>query len=96
MGQERSPGEVNGNPLQYSCLGNPTEGLAGYSPWSAEWDTTEHTTPYMPLILLLVDQEGKGPAMNCHLGPFTFTLSGLYPRPTKEGVIPSALCESLL
>ena len=24
-GWERSPGEGNGNPLQYSCLGNPTE-----------------------------------------------------------------------
>ena len=22
-GSERSPGEENGNPLQYSCLGNP-------------------------------------------------------------------------
>ena len=30
----RSSGEGNGNPLQYSCLGNPwTEDLAGYSPW---------------------------------------------------------------
>ena len=28
-----SPGEGNGNPLQYSCLGNPMEwSLAGYSP----------------------------------------------------------------
>ena len=24
-GSERSPGERNGNPLQYSCLWNPTE-----------------------------------------------------------------------
>ena len=31
---ERSPGEGNGNPLQYSCLGNPMDrrSLAGYSP----------------------------------------------------------------
>jgi len=27
----RSPGERNGNPLQYSCLGNPT----GRTPWWA-------------------------------------------------------------
>ena len=27
-GLRRSPGEGNGNPLQYSCPGNPTE-----SPW---------------------------------------------------------------
>ena len=34
-GSGRSPGERNGNPLQYSCLGNPMEGrsLVGYSPW---------------------------------------------------------------
>ena len=25
LGSGRSPGEGNGNPLQYSCLGNPTE-----------------------------------------------------------------------
>ena len=24
-GSERSPGEENGNPLQYSCLENPTD-----------------------------------------------------------------------
>ena len=31
----RSPGEGNGNPLQYSCLGNPMDrgSCAGYSPW---------------------------------------------------------------
>ena len=28
----RSPGEGNGNSTQYSCLGNPMQGLAGYSP----------------------------------------------------------------
>ena len=31
----RSPGEGNGNPLQYSCLGNPMKRRqAGCSPWS--------------------------------------------------------------
>ena len=31
----RSPGEGNGNPLQYSCLGNPMDkrNLVGYNPW---------------------------------------------------------------
>ena len=28
FGSERSPGEGNGNPLQYSCLGNPMDGQA--------------------------------------------------------------------
>ena len=34
-GWGRSPGEENGNPLQYSCLENPIDkrSLAGYSPW---------------------------------------------------------------
>ena len=34
-GLGRSPGEGNGNLLQYSCLGNCTDrrSLAGYSPW---------------------------------------------------------------
>ena len=45
-GLGRSPGERNGNPLQYSCLGNPTDRGAWwttYSPWGCkELDTTEH------------------------------------------------------
>ena len=34
-GSGRSPGEANGKPLQYSCLGNPMDRGAwgGYSPW---------------------------------------------------------------
>jgi len=33
-GLGRSPGEGNGNPLQYFCLGNPIDrrSLVGYSP----------------------------------------------------------------
>ena len=30
-GLERSPGEGNGNPLQYSCLGNLMDGRAWWS-----------------------------------------------------------------
>ena len=33
-GLERSPGEGNGNPLQYSCIGNPTDRRA--------WQATDH------------------------------------------------------
>ena len=43
-GPGSSPGEGNGNPLQYSCLENPMDGksLVGYSPWGRkESDTTE-------------------------------------------------------
>ena len=35
-GSERSPGEGNGNPLQYSCLGNPMDRFTTVK----EWDTT--------------------------------------------------------
>ena len=48
LGQGKSPGEGNGNPLQYSCLGNPMgqRSLAGYSPWSCkESDTTKGSQP---------------------------------------------------
>ena len=44
---ERSPGEGNGNPLQYCCLENPhgQRSLADYSPWGCkESDTTERLT----------------------------------------------------
>jgi len=41
-GSGRSPGERNGNPLQYSCLKNPMDRGAGYSPQGhKESDTTE-------------------------------------------------------
>ena len=34
-GSERSPGEGNDNPLQYSCLENPMDGRAWKAPWGA-------------------------------------------------------------
>ena len=43
-GWGRSPGEGNGNPLQYSCLKNPMDRGAwlGYNPWDhKESDRTE-------------------------------------------------------
>ena len=45
-GSGRSPGGGNGNPLQYSCLENPTDrrALVGYSPQGRkESDSTEAT-----------------------------------------------------
>ena len=45
LGLGRSPGEGNGNPLQYSCLewkSHEQGRLVGYSPWGRkESDTTE-------------------------------------------------------
>ena len=45
-GSGRTPGEGNGNLLQYSCLEKSMErGLAGYSPWDhKELDTTDRLT----------------------------------------------------
>ena len=41
-GSGRSPGEGNGNPLQYSCLENPMD-RGAYRPWGCkELDMTEH------------------------------------------------------
>ena len=45
-GLERSPGEGNGNPVQYSCLEDlhGQRNLVGYSPWGPkEMDMTEVT-----------------------------------------------------
>ena len=50
-GLGRSPGEGNGNPLQYSRLENPhgQRSLAGYSPWGhKESDTTERLSTAPP------------------------------------------------
>ena len=47
LGSGRSPGEGNGNPLQYSCRENPhgQRSLVGYSPRGHKGsDTTEHST----------------------------------------------------
>ena len=38
-GSGGSPGVGNGNPPQYSCLGNPIGRGAGYSPWGLKPQT---------------------------------------------------------
>ena len=46
LGSGRSPGEGNGNPLQYLYLGNGQRSLAGYSPWGLKswtWPRDEIT-----------------------------------------------------
>ena len=54
LGLRRSPGRGNGNPLQYSCLGNPMvqRSLVGHPLWGRkESDTTEvnEDTSFMSL-----------------------------------------------
>ena len=41
LGHRRSPGEGNGNPLQYSCLGNPMDRRA--------WQATVHEKPELDI-----------------------------------------------
>ena len=43
FGSGRSPGEVMGYPLQYSCLENPhgQRSLAGYGPWGCKESDTK-------------------------------------------------------
>ena len=50
-GWGRTPGEGNGNPLQYSCLENPMDRGAQqvtYSPWSEKLDIDLVTKPPPP------------------------------------------------
>ena len=51
----RSPGGGNGNPFQYSCLGNPMDQgawWATYSPWGCKkLDTTEQGPEEVSLLL---------------------------------------------
>ena len=53
-----TPGEGNGNPLQYSCLENPMDGqrnLAGNSQWSCkESDMTEHVFTHMHALGIIL------------------------------------------
>ena len=61
----RSPGEGNGNPLQYSCLKNSMdrEAWGGYSPWDhRESDTTERL--HFPFSLSCIG-EGNGNPLQC-------------------------------
>ena len=47
-GSGRSSGGRNGNPLQYTCLGNPMDkmSLVGYSPWEEEKGKEEDPIMY--------------------------------------------------
>ena len=51
-GPERSPREGNGNPLQYSCLGNPMARRA--------WQATVHGVPRVIYDLVLKQQQQEG------------------------------------
>ena len=49
LGREVPPAEGNGNPLHYSCLGNPVGGwrsLVSYSPWGPKESDTAERLPF--------------------------------------------------
>ena len=61
-GSGRSPGEGNGNTLQYSCLGNPMDKGA----WQAtvhrvtkQMDTTKHTHTHNNMMLALAKKKER-------------------------------------
>ena len=62
-GSERSPGEGNGNPVQYSCWENPMDRgawWATYSPWGhKELDTAEGPTLHFIVKLSTLQIHGK-------------------------------------
>ena len=72
LGLGRSPGEGNGNPLQYSCLENPMNGRAWWATVRGvtESDTTErlHALTHMQPARLLCpwDFPGKNTRVGCH------------------------------
>ena len=68
-GSRRSPGEGNGNPLQCSCLENPTDrgtwwatvhGVAKSRTWLSNWTTTKTADEY----LYSPTEQNKGPVMS--------------------------------
>ena len=62
-GLGRSPGGGHGNPLQYSCLGNPygQRRLGGYSPWGPkESDMTEPPSTAQHRVMVIV---GRGASL---------------------------------
>ena len=62
-GLQRSPGKGNGNPLQYSCLENPTNRGAWwaiYSPWGRkELDMTEQLSTHTWQVCVLNHSQGS-------------------------------------
>ena len=67
-GSAKSPGGGNGNPLQYSCLGNPNgqRSLVGCSPWGhTEVDSTEHEHRHWSKISPLTEELDHNLKLSC-------------------------------
>ena len=73
LGSGRSPGEGNGNPLQYSCLENPMDRRAW---WATVCGVTESQTRLKRLSVhgqKTLDRPGVPPASNPVLPPNLIT-----------------------
>ena len=69
-GSWRSPGEGNGNPLQYSCLGNPMyRNLAGSGTWGRKRVGHDLATK-LQQQLIYIDINGLNSAILFHHSPF--------------------------
>ena len=88
LGSGRSPGEGNGNPLQYSCLENPMDGGAW---WTAVHGVTksrtrlnnwaQHSTIKIQFSVLHgnshLDQSGPISLCRCHIQVYAFYMHWL-------------------
>jgi len=89
-GLGRSPGEGNGNPLQYSCLENPMDkrSLVGYSPWGhKESDTTGRLTDTSNNFSWLFRHSSSSSLISFSIClPLEFSVSGVISWLTNRGV----------
>ena len=62
LGWEDSPGDGNGNPLQYSCLDNPLghRSLVTYSPWGHKRVRHDRVNTHTHTHIMLVTILGEG------------------------------------
>ena len=94
LGQKKSPGEENGNPLQYSCLGNPADRGA----WQATvYEVAEESKQQNYLIYTKLNLRPTTPAAcyltDRNLGAFFDTLvstTSHIQSPTKGFQFPSS------
>ena len=67
-GSRKSPGDGNGNPLQYSCLENPMDGgawWAAYSPWGREEADTRERLHFHFSLACIGERNGNPLQCSC-------------------------------
>ena len=87
-GLGRFHGEGNGNPPQYSCLGNPMDKEPGglYSPWGHQWVGHDLATiqtegsPKLPKGRRRSGKQEEGNQVDRSLSKLQFTLRAFFPN----------------